>query len=128
MMDSTSMRLRLDRVEILASHLESLPPELFDISVWGEDCGPPACIAGWAVRLAHPEFGSFPGGTPLPEVALDWLLANPDSVDDRFEVYFDLFSPDVPIRKVTPKIAAHALRTYAATGIADWGSATKACP
>lgn len=46
-----------DNVQKLIDHLEKLPPEQFDMTVWrsNAECGTVACIAGHAVELLHPE-------------------------------------------------------------------------
>lgn len=49
-------------MEMLADRLERVPPDLFNMNSWYSnsledigECGTTACVAGWALLLAHPD-------------------------------------------------------------------------
>lgn len=60
------MKMRLDRLETLAKHLETVPPETFNLKAW--KCGTTACAMGHACSI--PKFRQ--AGLKLTEI-LVWM-------------------------------------------------------
>lgn len=109
------MKLNIPHVEALASFLETLDPELFSMASWGYDmpCNTPACIAGWACRLAKTHQSSYQ--------AASWLLEPGASDCDWDTIYSSLFvAHNIYFDSVTPQIAAQVLRNLLATGEISW--------
>jgi hypothetical protein len=89
---------------------------LFNMGDWGlchysprRHCGTPACIAGWVDRLTT--------DAKLTEQAMWYSRSIPEGLF-RLCVISGM-SPD-DYRKVTPKQAARAIRSYLDTGEANW--------
>lgn len=83
------------------------PGRSFTMNDFSYECGTPACIAGWATALAT-------GKENIQEfapcsTAARWLEIDVDWADN-------LFMPDVPLRRITPQMAATVLRTLAEKG------------
>ena len=59
--------MRNDRLEVLARHLDGLPPENFNLGVW--QCGTTACAVGHACTI--PEFQA--DGLGLVETSINFI-------------------------------------------------------
>jgi hypothetical protein len=100
-----------ERVEMLASLIESLPhtdfeaSDGFNMNHFSHACGSPSCIAGWAgslmghCRVDYQDFG--------PAILVDFLGCSPRQAH---HLYSGDFSPRGGMDEITPSQAAAAIR------------------
>ncbi len=104
----------------MADFLESLPEELFDMGTFAEnECGTPACIAGWLVRNNREEFLAS-------DLDTTGFGAKKLSLTSNEAHRLFMFGSDMPkfsIFDANTKQAAKVLRHLAATGEVDWSVA-----
>lgn len=106
-----------ERVEMLASLIESLPHTSFEASDgfnmnhFSHACGSPSCIAGWAAslmghwRIDYPSAQTNPNG---PAILADFLGCN---LRQAHHLYSGDFSPRGGMDSITPSQAAAAIRS-----------------
>lgn len=108
------------QISRLADYIEALPSSAFDMTAWGDPCGSPACIAGWAIYTATdsgidmPEMDSNAFGTAMALLRLS---------DDQAEALF--LAPGVNLKTITKQDAVCCLRLLARTGTVDWAEARR---
>ena len=100
-----------ERVEMLASLIESLPhtgfeaSDGFNMNHFSHVCGSPSCIAGWAASLMGIWGCSYPNG---PAILVDFLGCN---IRQAHHLYLGNFSPRGGMDSITPSQAAAAIRS-----------------
>lgn len=132
---------RNERLETLAHHIESLPPERFNMDSWffhenggeangndvmrqgardflGEDCGTAACIAGWTLALFGPSQLPDPDNRRfVSREAAELLHLDSSERSDLFteEARFNVDN----LQDIGPELAADVIREYKVTEVSD---------
>lgn len=106
---SKRCEMNKERLELLADHIEKLPPEKFDMWQW---CGTACCVAGHAISLA----GIRPRHKDeTPGLAQKWLGLTMDQRTALFSPIGRLGAMSSP-----PKRAAAVVRHLKDTGKVEW--------
>ena len=138
--------LNVNRLRDLADFIERLPEGQFDMNEWGDgtavdavahvrefgeaqECGTPACIAGWAAVLyagdaVEDAINNRVAAYGLPNTGAATLGLKKDAAKrppwGPRTLADELFVPDIDLLAVTQYDAAMVLRHLADTGRVDW--------
>lgn len=115
--------VNVERLKLLASVIEGLPPEQFSMTDW--DCGAFACIGGWTERLFKGEEADEALGLTeqekehlfYPRSSEESMVAGNgiQALSDHPELNQYIWSREIP-----PTSCARVVRNFADTGVIDW--------